>query len=67
MKSSVMEMSEVNTTVTLKFEPLLLSHGGHYTCNASITIPATSTAKQNSEPYDLTVPSKYYIFYWILA
>lgn len=58
VKSSVVEIFEVHAMATLKFEPLLLSHGGRYSCNASITIPATSTVKQNSKSYDLIVKSK---------
>lgn len=64
VESSIVETSYVNATAILKFEPMLLSHGGRYTCNASITIPATSTVKQNSKPYDLTAQSKSDTPFW---
>lgn len=46
---------DVNTTLTLEFDPLLSSHGGRYTCNASISIPAISTVRRNSEPHDIVI------------
>ena len=52
------QMDSVNTTLTLEFNPLLSSHGGRYTCNASITISSISTVKRNSAPYDITIRSK---------
>lgn len=44
----------VNTS-SLEFEPLLLSHGGRYTCNASITIPALSVVKRSFENHDVII------------
>lgn len=57
VQSNVVQISDVNTTATLEFEPLLLSHGGRYICNVSITISAISTVRRNSEPYDIITQS----------
>ena len=58
IQRSFMQTSGINTTSALHFSPLLLSHGGQYVCNASITISAISTVKQNSQPYDIITQSK---------
>lgn len=63
VQSDIMQTSGVNMTATLDFYPLFSSHGGRYVCNASITIPATSTVKSNSEPYDVIIHSNYCITY----
>jgi hypothetical protein len=52
------QASPLNTTLTLEFDPLLLSHGGQYFCNASISISAISAVTSNSEPYDIIVQSE---------
>ena len=46
-----------NTTLTLEFTPLLSSHGGQYICTASVTIPAISVVRRNSESYDIIIQS----------
>ena len=46
-----------NTTLTLTFDPLHTSHGGRYTCRASINIPAISIVN-SSEASDVVVQSK---------
>ena len=46
-----------NTTLTLTFSPLHTSHGGRYTCRASINIPAISLSNSN-EVSDVVVQSK---------
>lgn len=52
-----LQRDSVNTTLTLEFDPLHSSHGGRYTCNASITVPEISTVRRNSEPHDITIQS----------
>ena len=54
---SAYTVSGVNTTLTLNFNPLLSSHGGQYTCNASVTITATSTVRRNLEPHNIIIQS----------
>ena len=50
-----------STTTILEFSPLLLSHGGRYTCSASITISEVSVVRRNMEPFDVIIQSKYTI------
>lgn len=57
VQSDSMQRDGVNTTLILEFDPLLSSHGGQYTCNASITVPAISTVRRNSEPHDIIIQS----------
>lgn len=57
LQSDSVQIASVNTTLTLDFFPLVLLHGGQYTCNASVTIPAITSTKRNSEPYDITIQS----------
>ncbi len=52
-----MQTSGINKTATLEFNPLLLSHGGQYVCNASIAIAGISIVKTNSQLYDITIQS----------
>ena len=47
-----------NTTLTLTFDPLHTSHGGRYTCRASINIPAISFSNSNEADSDVIVQSK---------
>ncbi len=61
--SNIMQVSSTNRTSTLEFTPLLSSHGRRYICNASITVPATSTLKKNSETTDITVQSNVLYLY----
>ena len=46
-----------NTTLTLTFDPLHTSHGGRYTCRATINITAISIIN-SSEVSDVVVQSK---------
>ena len=46
-----------NTTLTLTFNPLHTSHGGRYTCRATVNIPAISSVN-SSEVSDVLVQSK---------
>ena len=47
----------INTTLTLTFDPLHTSHGGRYTCRATINIPVISIVN-SSEVSDVLVQSK---------
>ena len=47
-----------NTTLTLIFNPLRTSHGGRYTCRASINIPAISFSNSSEADSDVIVQSK---------
>ena len=47
-----------NTTLNLTFSPLLTSHGGHYTCVATISIPQISLNIINSSAIHVSVLSK---------
>lgn len=58
IQPSYVETSGANTTSTLDFSPLLLSHSGRYICNASITIPDIATVKRNAQSYNITTQSK---------
>ena len=42
-------MSGGNSTLNLTFNPLLTSHGGQYTCVATISIPQLSLSITNSD------------------
>ena len=57
MQSDFTQGDGVNTALTLEFDPLLSSHAGRYTCNASISVPAVSAVKINSEPHDIIIQS----------
>lgn len=52
------QTDNVNTTLTLQFNPILSSHGGPYACNATVTIPEISAARSNSQLYDVIVQGK---------
>lgn len=47
----------IGVTLALEFDPLFSSHGGRYTCDASILVPAVSTVRTNSEPHDIVIQS----------
>ena len=47
------------TTLALVFSPLRVSHGGEFTCRASITSPAPPQQLTKSAEWDLIVDSKY--------
>ena len=49
--------TNTNSTLTLTFNPLYTSHGGRYTCRASINISAISLSNSN-ETFDVVVQSK---------
>lgn len=57
--SNVVQVSDVETMAEVMFQPLLLSHGGYYICNASITISAASIVKRNSKVHDIITQSKW--------
>ena len=59
MISDITQVSDVNTTSTLEFMPIMTSQGGSYICNASINISTLSVYKSNSEPYDISIQSEY--------
>eukprot|EP00731_Ephydatia_muelleri_P018729 Em0011g769a len=52
-------MSGGNSTLNLTFNPLLTSHGGQYTCVATISIPQLSLSITNS---DVSVLTNYSIY-----
>lgn len=54
---NLVQSSSSTLVNTLYFEPLVLSHGGQYTCNSSITIPMTSTVRSNLEVRNVIVQS----------
>ena len=58
ISSDIEQVSEVNTTSTLEFSPLQTSHGGSYTCNASIDISAISSLRRNSGSFDIIIQSE---------
>ena len=45
-------------TSTLTFNPLLTSHGAHYTCQAMINIPSINVMVTGSDNIDIMVQSK---------
>ena len=47
-----------NTTLILTFDPLHTSHGGKYTCRASINISAISLSNSNDLDSDVVVQSE---------
>lgn len=58
VQSNAIQLSDVNKTSILEFDPINLSHGGHYTCNASITIPIISTVQISMESYNIITNSE---------
>ena len=50
--------SGVVSTRTVSYDSLLTSHGGRYTCRASITISDINLA-QSQDYINITIPSKY--------
>lgn len=50
--------SNIATTISLHFEPLLTSHGGQYVCQASVAIPEIMALQNNSVTTDVAVQSK---------
>ena len=46
------------TTYSLSFSPLFTSHGGPYTCHATVTSPQQTLQETSSAVYNLTVQSK---------
>ena len=46
------------TTLTLTFNPLHTSHGGRYTCQASVTVNVVSISVSNSTTFDVRLQSK---------
>ena len=50
--------TNTNSTLTLTFNPLHTSHGGRYTCRASINISAISLSNSSETFDDVVVQSK---------
>ena len=48
-----------NSTLNLTFNPLLTSHGGPYTCVATVNIPQLSLSITNSSAVDVSVLSEF--------
>ena len=48
------------TTYSLSFSPLHTSHGGEYTCQATVTSPQQTLQETSSAAHNLTVDSKEY-------
>ena len=57
---SVMRSGSMST-LTLEFNPLHTSHGGQYTCRATINIPNIVTDLSNSAAMNIIVQSMYSI------
>ena len=47
------------TKLTLTFSPIVVSHGGEFTCRANITSPAPPLQLTKSAEWDLIVDSEY--------
>ena len=48
-----------NSTLNLTFNPLLTSHGGQYTCDATISVPQLSLNVTNSSAVTVSVQSEF--------